>query len=100
MTSSDKQWWWLAVNGPSCTACGFPIRPDQFEVCPVPEQLIGFRTREEQLAAQKFLLTAPIKQVKDYMASLPSKIDAGETAYVRPRNSEPPTREPTIWATN
>jgi hypothetical protein len=59
MTSSDKQWWWLAVNGPSCTACGFPIRPDQFEVCPVPEQLIGIRTREEQLAAQKLPTFVP-----------------------------------------
>lgn len=96
--SSQKDWWWLAVNGPSCAACGFPAEADLLEVRPVPEQLIGFRTREEQLAVQKFLITAPINEVKEYMASLPSKIDAGEVAYVRPSNTEPPTRGPTVWS--
>ena len=96
--SSQDSWWWLAVNGPSCAACGFPAQAELLEVRPVPEQLIGFRTREEQLAAQKFLITAPINKVTEYMASLPSKIDAGEVAYVRPRNPEPPTRGPTVWS--
>ena len=96
--SSQDSWWWLAVNGPSCAACGFPAQAELLEVRPVPEQLIGFRTREEQLAAQKFLITAPIKKVKEYMASLPSKINAGEVAYVRPSNPEPPTRGATVWS--
>lgn len=97
--SSHEGWWWLAVNGPSCAACGFPVQAEHLKVRPVPEQMIGFRTREEQLATQKFLLTAPIKKVKEFMASLPLKIDAGEVAYVRPSNPEPPTHGPTFWCT-
>lgn len=96
--SSDEDWWWLAVNGPSCAACGFPAQVERLKVQPVPEQMIGFRTREEQVAAQKFLITAPIKKVKEFMASLPSKIDAGEVAYSRPSNPEPPTHGPTVWS--
>ena len=99
MTESKSEWWWLAVNGPSCAACCFPAQAEVLKVCPVPEQLIGFRTREEQLAAQKFLITAPLNKVTEYMATLPSKIDADEVAYVRPRNPEPPTRGATIWST-
>ena len=98
MTSSDKQWWWLAVNGPSCAACGFPVQAERLKVRPVPEQMIGFRSREEQLVALKFLITAPIKKVKEYMASMPSKIDAFEVAYIRHSNPEPPTRGPTVWS--
>jgi hypothetical protein len=96
--SSPEDWWWLAVNGPSCAACGFPVQAERLKVQPVPEQMIGFRTREEQFAAQKFLITAPIKKVTEYMASLPSRIDAGEVAYIRPSNPEPPTRGATVWS--
>lgn len=96
--SNQDGWWWLAVNGPSCAACGFPTQADRLEVSPVPEQLIGFRTREEQLAAQKLLITAPINKVKKFMASLPSKIDSREVAYIRPTNPEPPTCGPTVWS--
>ncbi len=95
--SEEDEWWWLAVNGASCAACFVQARAADLEVAPVPEQLIGFRTREEQLEIQQFLLTAPIEHVDRYLASLPPKIKAGEVGYVRPRNPEPPTHGPTNW---
>lgn len=95
--SEEDEWWWLAVNGASCAACFVQARAADLEVAPVPEQLIGFRTREEQLEIQQFLLTAPIEDVDRYLASLPPKIKAGEMGYVRPRNPEPPTHGPTNW---
>jgi hypothetical protein len=65
---------------------------------PTPEQLVGFRTREEQLAIQKFLITAPIEKVNKFIAKeLPRKIKSGEVAYIRPPNPEPPTRGATMW---
>lgn len=91
------EWWWVAVNGASCAACFVQARAEDLEVTPVPEQLIGFRTREEQLEIQQFLLTAPMDDVRRYMASLPAKIKSGQVASVRPRNPEPPTHGPTSW---
>jgi len=98
--SEEDEWWWLAVNGASCAANGFPARLEDLNVSPVPEQLIGFRTREEQLEIQQFLLTAPIADVQQYMTSLPEKIESGELAYVRPQHPEPPTHGPTSWHIN
>lgn len=94
---SGDEWWWLAVNGASCAACFFPARVDDLEVSPVPEQLIGFRTREEQLEIQQFFLTAPIQDVGRYMASVPRKVKAGELGYLRPDNPEPPSHDSTMW---
>jgi hypothetical protein len=95
--SEDDEWWWLAVNGGSYAACFVQARAADLEVAPVPEQLIGFRTREKQLEIQQFLLTAPMDDVQQYMASLPAKIKSGEVACVRPRNPEPPTHGSTSW---
>lgn len=94
---TSNQWWWVAVNGASCAACFVQARAEDLEVAPIPEQLIGFRTREEQLEIQQFLLTAPMDDVGRYMAALPAKIKSGEVAYVRPRNPEPPSNGPTSW---
>jgi hypothetical protein len=95
--SSEVEWWWLAVNGASCAASLVQARAADLEVAPVPEQMIGFRTREEQTEVQQFLLKAPIEEVNQYMASLGPRIASGEIAYLRPRNPEPPTRGPTMW---
>ena len=94
---SGDEWWWLAVNGASCAACFGQARAEDLEVTPVPEQLIGFRTRKKQLEIQQFLLTAQMDDVRRYMASLPAKIKSGEVASVRPRNPEPPTHGSTSW---
>lgn|GEM_PF-5034765 len=94
---SADEWWWLAVNRASCAACVVQLRAEGVAASPVPEQLIGFRTREEQLEIQQFLITASIDDVSRYMATLPAKIKSGEVAYVRPRNPEPPKNGPTSW---
>lgn len=97
MENATDEWWWLAVNGASCAASPVPIRSDDVQVFPIPEQLIGFRTREEQVKIQEFVMTAPIDDVNRYMTSLSAAIDSGEVAYVRPQNPEPPTQGSTLW---
>jgi hypothetical protein len=95
--SPGEQFYWLAINGASCAASVVPL-PLSVRAKPTPEQLVGFRTREEQLAIQKFLITAPIEKVNRYLAKeLPNKIKTGEVAYLRPHNPEPPTRGATMW---
>lgn len=90
-------YWWLAVNGSSCAASGLPL-PQTLKVHPTPEQLIGFRTREEHLKTQRFLLNAPIKDVDRFMKrTLPIRIRRGEVVYIRPDSPEPPTQGPTMW---
>lgn len=90
-------YWWLAVNGASCAASHIPF-PRTVKVHPTPEQLIGFRTREEHLKTQRFLLDAPIKDVDRFMKrTLPARIRRGEVVYIRPDNPEPPTHGSTIW---
>lgn len=94
---SNEVYYWLAINGASCSASGAVPLPRTLRVYPTPEQLIGYKTRDEQLTAQRFLLTAPIEHVEMYMAQLPHKIDRGEVVYVRPKHPQPPTCDPTMW---
>lgn len=73
--------------------------PITLEVTPTPEQLLGFRTQAEQLAAQHFLLTAPIKEVEKFMATTVStKVRSRDVVYLRPRNPQPPTHGQTTWS--
>jgi hypothetical protein len=51
--------YWLAVNGPSVAFSGQAL--PQPKVIPTPEMLLGFRTKQEALETQKFLLAAPIR---------------------------------------
>jgi hypothetical protein len=98
-SSSDekRRWWWIAINGASCAASSFPL-PATVRVIPTPEQLLGFRTREEQMAAQRLLLTGPVKKVRRYMSkTIPARVRGGEVAYIRPSQPEPPTHGPTQW---
>lgn len=89
-------WWWIAMNGPSCAASPFGSI-DVPAVVPTPEQLIGYRTQEEQLAAQQLILKEPIERVNEYMHDLPKRIDSGEVRCVRPECPESLTRGPTQW---
>jgi hypothetical protein len=92
-----KNWWWLAVNGASCAAC-FMAMPATVTVIPMPEQLIGFESREEQLAAQEYVLTAPIDDVAEFMnTTILNKVESGEVAYIRPQSPEPQPDGPTMW---
>lgn len=75
-----KTWWWIAINGASCAACKFELS-DGLCVRPTPEQLIGFKTRTEQIKIQEFLLTASIEGIGKYMAALSARIDSGTVAY-------------------
>lgn len=93
----ETKWYWIAVNGPSCAASSVPM-PATVSVRPTPEQLIGFRSREEQLKAQHFLLTAPIGEVEKYMrTTLLAKYEKGEVAVIHPKAPDPPTAGPTCW---
>ena len=95
--NQNEEFYWLAINGASCAASGFPI-PRSIRVRPTPEQLIGFQSRDEQLAVQRFLLTAPITEIDRFMREkMPRKIKSGEAVYIRPDNPEPPTKGATIW---
>ncbi len=95
--NSDEQFFWLAINGASVAASGVPM-PMTVRVQPTPDQLIGIRTRDAQLAAQQFLLTAPIGEVDKFMKEeMPRKFNSGEVVYIRPENPEPPTRGQTAW---
>jgi hypothetical protein len=60
--------------------------------------LIGFPTREEQLAVQKFLLEAPADEVARFMTEqlLPS-VRSGEVAYIRPDKPARPAKRRTAW---
>lgn len=93
----NEEFYWLAINGASCAASSVPLRPT-LQVHPTPEQLIGFRTRDEQLSVQQFLLSAPIDEVEKFMREeMPRKVHAGEVLCIRPANPEPPTRGDTLW---
>jgi hypothetical protein len=94
--TQETEWWWLAVNGASVAASFVPFKTPP-TVSPVPVFMIGFRTFEEQHKIQQFLLAAPIIDIEQFMGQLPSRIDAGEIAYVRLENPEPPTRGQTMW---
>jgi len=92
---TDKSYWWIAINGPSCARSNFPMRKPL--VTPTPEQLIGFPTAEEAEQAQHTCLTAPIREVKKHMKNWITGVALGRLAYIRPSNPEPFTKGATMW---
>lgn len=95
--AQEEKFYWLAINGASCAASGVPL-PPTVRVTPTPEQLIGFRSREEHLATKKFLMTASIADVERFMREeMSRRVKNGEVAYIRPASPEPPTRGITMW---
>lgn len=94
----NEMFFWLAINGPTAAASSIPM-PCTVRVSPVPEQMIGFRSREEQLAVQKFLLTAPMSEVENFMKEeMPRKLQSGEVIGIKMKNPEPYTTGQTHWA--
>jgi hypothetical protein len=59
--------------------------------------LIGFPTQEEQLAAQKLLLTAPQETARQYVQNLIPRVRSGEIGLVVNDDPDPPTRGSTMW---
>jgi len=94
-----REYYWLATNGSSVAACPVPATSDEIDTActPTPQQLFGFPTREEQLAAQKFLLTAPMPHVKGRMEGWKFRVVQGDMAYVEPTDPEPQTDGATCW---
>ncbi|KAA5538604.1 hypothetical protein FYK55_27340 [Roseiconus nitratireducens] len=93
---SETDWWWIAINQASCASAPIGSKKPP-KVIPTPEQLVGYQTRQEQLAAQQLLLTEPIERVTEYMETLPSRIESGEVRYIRPKRPGRPTRGATQW---
>jgi hypothetical protein len=96
-SGAGQEYWWLAVNGSSVAACFLPA-PRTIRARPTPEHLIGFPTREEQQAAQRFLRQAPPDEAARFMTEqLLPRVRSGELAYIRPENPQPPLKGPTAW---
>lgn len=96
---NEKEFWWVAINGPSAALCGFPARPSEILCSPRPGQLIGFPTMREAREAQKFMLEAPVAEVIRVMQECwVLRLRAGEMYVINVPNPEPSTTGPTCWA--
>jgi hypothetical protein len=91
----DEWKYWIAINGASCAMSALPMRKPK--VSPTPQQMLGFPTLEEAKHAQHVCLTAPLDDVKRFLASLSADVKAGRIIAITPANSEPPTYGPTMW---
>lgn len=49
----DGQYYWLAINGSTATLSPIPVAVEKLDISPTPKNLIGFRSRDEALAAQQ-----------------------------------------------
>lgn len=97
-TGSERLWWWVAVNGASCSTSPFAL-PASLHVSPRPELILGFSTRAEQLSAQKTILTAPISDARRFVSrTIPQRARKGEVIVVEPDHPDPPTHGPTCWS--
>lgn len=93
MVGGEK--WWIAINGSSCAACPWPA--NEVHTIPRAWNLIGFPTREEQLTAQKLLLTASQSRMRQYLERLLPRIESGEIGLVVNDDPDPSTRGSTRW---
>ena len=95
--SKDDSYFWLAITGASVTASSMPL-PKSVRVSPTPELLIGYRSINAQVAAQRFFLTAPIKTIDKFIKhEMPRKIKTRELVCIKPEKPKLPTRGRTIW---
>jgi hypothetical protein len=100
MTSEPKKYWWLAVNGPSVAASPVPLPVNGFGVTPVPEQLFGFATKDEQAEAQVRMVSGTPQDLRRYFRrELAPKVKAGKVAYFRPGKPQPAPKpgDPIGW---
>ena len=74
--AEEKSYYWKAINGASCAASSVPM-PMRLQVVPTPQQLVGFNTREEQLAAPTMPLNEANRKGSDIFE------DLGETTCKR-----------------
>ena len=68
-TNSQARYW-LAINGQTFVVSSRPFV--KVVVRPTPQMLIGYLTRDEQLAAFYLFLNAPIWKVNAYLERLPT----------------------------
>jgi hypothetical protein len=86
-------YYWIAINGASVAASQVAL-PETLTVIPRPNYLVGFPTREEQLEAQEFALTAPIPDVYQRTVEWAYRADV---KYIVLKNPDPPTHGQTAW---
>jgi hypothetical protein len=90
-----SEWWWLAVNGLSVAASAIPS--EHVSCLLKPQQFFGFRTREEQLEQQQFLLTAPVPEIEATFREWAARADRGDMRITPLQVPDPPTRGETLW---
>jgi hypothetical protein len=83
MSTADKKYFWIALNGSSCAASPTALSA-RVQVVPRPQNLIGFPTRHEQLAAQKICIESPIPEVRRFMKGLLTHPDLLIKVYDNP----------------
>jgi hypothetical protein len=91
----DEPLWWIAINGSSCARSAMPLWDPR--VTPVPEELVGFSTKEEAEAAQRICLRAPLRVVRQFWANLRPDIMMGRIRVIRLPNPQPQTSGLTTW---
>jgi len=94
MTTAQKVYWWVAINGPTVPASLLVATPKP-RVIPTPEVLIGLPTREEAAATQAFLLSAPIPECEKKLTALQARSDVAYFKYRNPGRPDPSL--PTMW---
>lgn len=87
-------YYWIAINGASCAASLLTPLSVNVQCTPTPETMIGFPTREEAIATQRFCLTGPIAAVTKRLCDLERRDDVVIKVFKHP---EPPTYGPTMW---
>jgi len=87
------EYWFLALNGPSCAMSAFPLRKP-FDVFPRPEFLIGFEDEEEARRYQQLFLTCPPEDLPKHGAMLRARPDV---IILSVEDSEPRTTGQTVW---
>lgn len=73
-----------------------PVTLREVEVRPIPQTLLGFGTREEQLAAQDFFRTASNEEAERYLDDLRPRIEKKLVLCIRPETPQLPA-ESTSW---
>jgi len=65
---TSAKYWWVALNGSAVAWSPVPMASEAVDCFPTPQVLFGYLTREDQAAAQEFLLRAPIAAAQRYCA--------------------------------
>lgn len=91
-----RKWWWLAVYPDGTSQATEPL-PCSLIVEPVPLQLLGFKTEEEQEAAVHGFHDE--ETIHEYRADLSRRFAMGDVAIMYPKGdpAPPSTDDATRW---